>query len=267
MSECDKKRRRFFCPTKWDFFKALGGLLPHGRAHQSDDWAYDATSPDELPTTMQKWWAAVAEVFGDFSRHGCALLNEFWCSTADDTLALWYLDYGFPDECQDYDNLCAKVAARGGATAQYLEGMARDNGWDIKCHDGRVPHELDVSVGLFSPAMAYGEDFEAEYPKLSCLLRKTAPAHIWTNIQAELGTKNTLGLGAAHSALQVSRPNLVLGPDTSLKKQVGMAGAVAPLTIIRETMSAGINTMRHARIGVVGALSNVQILRIEMEVV
>jgi uncharacterized protein YmfQ (DUF2313 family) len=135
LSKCTKPEGKFFCPTKWQIFDAIGSLLPHGRAWQTWDWAYGATSVEELPGVMQRYWATFAEVVANFCAKACSLLDEFFCQSARETLDLWYLDYGFPDECDPYSALCEKVAARGGSTCAYLTDIAAKRGWVIECRD------------------------------------------------------------------------------------------------------------------------------------
>ena len=149
MSECNRRHGRFFCPTKWQYFNILGDLLAHGRAWQSRDWAYGASSIDELRTHMQRYWAAFAEVLGDFSARACRLTNEFFCASASETLDLWRLDYGFPDPCDPYDTLCEKVRAKGGSTCDYFVEITERRGWKISCRDCQ-PHEGDnvAAAGL-----------------------------------------------------------------------------------------------------------------------
>lgn len=149
----------FRCPTKQEYLEQLLTLLPRGRAWQSHESATSAIV-DRFPdvaaecgelqcgdgqlgtpglvierTTMAAYWAAYAEVCEYFSQRACKLLDEFFCQTIDETEDWWADDYGFPDPCDPWDDLCEKVAALGGATCEYLTWAAARRGWTIDCRD------------------------------------------------------------------------------------------------------------------------------------
>ncbi|MDX2265454.1 MAG: putative phage tail protein [Hyphomicrobiales bacterium] len=147
----------FRCPTKWELFEVLRALLPRGRAWQTHDhveeWArfgaasgvagvgeaglgqFGLDANVRRLTVMQQYWAAFAEVLEYFHQRACALLDEWFCATARETLDHWHADYGFPSECEPYSSLCDKVAAMGGATCAYFVELAASRGWTIECGD------------------------------------------------------------------------------------------------------------------------------------
>lgn len=149
----------FKCPTKEDYLEQLLALLPRGRAWQSHDAATGTNitrytegvaecgeaqcgeaqcgqvANDIERTVLAAYWAAYAEVLEYFSQRACKLLDEFFCQTADETEDWWGIDYGFPDPCDPWDDLCEKVAAQGGSTCEYLTWAASRRGWAILCRD------------------------------------------------------------------------------------------------------------------------------------
>lgn len=151
----------FRCPTKWELFEVLKALLPRGRAWQTHDDVEEhfrfplenavagegqigaailgLDASERRLTVMQQYWAAFAETLEYFHQRACALINEFFCATARETLDLWHADYGFPDACEPYDRLCDKVAAQGGATCAYLTEISERRGWKIECVDCSDP--------------------------------------------------------------------------------------------------------------------------------
>jgi uncharacterized protein YmfQ (DUF2313 family) len=125
---CSNKRPPFYCPTHEDLTRTALHLLPRGRIWGNNDG-------EPAPTTvMYRFWHAVAAPFHYVNSRLCALREEFFCKTHSETNDLWLSDYGLPDGCDPFPNLCAKVAAQGGATCAYLRALARDQGWDIDCN-------------------------------------------------------------------------------------------------------------------------------------
>lgn len=150
----------FKCPTKEEYLIQLLALLPRGRAWQSHEKSstaiikrYPDSGPAELGelilgeaqlgqpaikverTVMAAYWASYAEVCEGASRRACELLAEFFCHSINETEDWWATDYGFPDPCEPWDNLCDKVAALGGSTCDYLVWAAARRGWSITCTD------------------------------------------------------------------------------------------------------------------------------------
>lgn len=124
-----------YCPTRDDIFRNLLPLLPRGRAWQSDEPPGDVftTAPVNPPSVLHQFWSAVADVYGFVNSRFCDLKNEFFCATASETLDLWFEEYGLPDDCDPFPNLCAKVAATGGANCAYYQQVAIAAGWSIAC--------------------------------------------------------------------------------------------------------------------------------------
>lgn len=146
----------FRCPSKIELFRQVLALLPRGRAWQSHEdipeiaatgvtsevERYEAdTTPlgaepwAETLTVMQRFWLAYAEVLEYLHTRACALLAEMFCTTTAELKAEWGYEYGFPDTCEPWDNLCQKVRAEGGATCAYLASLATRLGWYLECSD------------------------------------------------------------------------------------------------------------------------------------
>jgi hypothetical protein len=115
------------CPTQEEIIPQLLALLPRGRAWSTHD---GLPQPE---TTIWKYWNVLAAVWAVVNKRICDIRKEFFCITADETLDLWDQEYGLPDGCDPFPNLCVKVAALGGATCAFYAGIAASLGWSILC--------------------------------------------------------------------------------------------------------------------------------------
>ena len=102
-------------------------LLPRGRAWSTHD---GGPFPGDR---LYQFWTAVAAVFEYANQRMCDLRREFFCATESETNDAWLADYGLPDDCDPYPDLCAKVAAIGGARCEDYAAIAARAGWDIEC--------------------------------------------------------------------------------------------------------------------------------------
>lgn len=139
---CLDRQDPFRCPTKWELFAQIIGLLPPGRAWQTREdvgigvIAGENGEPDVTQLTgLQQWWAALAETLEDVHQRACALLDEWYCATTSAMRPEWLTDWGFPGECEIYDDLCEKVADIPGSTCADLVTIAARRGWAISCRD------------------------------------------------------------------------------------------------------------------------------------
>lgn len=139
----------FRCPTKLQIFRQLLLLLPRGRAWQSGEPAGQAytlsmaqpgfaqvdmfQALDRPLSVMHAFWSAVADYFYQLTQLLCALRSEFWCATQSKTRDLWMAEYGLPDACDPFPDLCAKIAATGGTRCEYYSAIAERAGWSIEC--------------------------------------------------------------------------------------------------------------------------------------
>lgn len=95
-------------------FQSVAGKYPPG-------WAWDAVA--DRDTRMGQQTLAIAEIARDVEDRACALLAEWLCYSATETMPEWMTDYGLPDAC-GLNDLCAKLAAIGGASRAYFYEIA-----------------------------------------------------------------------------------------------------------------------------------------------
>ncbi len=150
MSVCEATRPApLRCPTAAEILASALKILPLGRAWQSYDggprdgagvvFPSNAFAGDAFATIYRKpsilllFWKSVAEVFAFVNQRLCDLRLEFWCATHSETHDLWMAEYGLPDTCDPYPDLCAKVAALGGTRCDYYEAVAARAGWFVEC--------------------------------------------------------------------------------------------------------------------------------------
>lgn len=124
MSDCLAGTDPEYCPTLEDCHAELRALLPSGLAWEA------AHRPD---TGMWGFWRAVAHLTYYAHTLICALREQFWCASTDVLRDQWLVEYGLPDACDPFPDLCAKVAALGGTQCAYYEEMARRAGWSLVC--------------------------------------------------------------------------------------------------------------------------------------
>lgn len=124
------------CPSAEEITEQALALLPRGRA-----W------PREEGTVLRQYWRAVAEVVAFLVARICALRLEFWCATHSETHDQWMIEYGLPDACDPFPDLCTKVAAIGGTRCEYYAAVAARAGWSIDC--GVVDSDCGTPVGNF----------------------------------------------------------------------------------------------------------------------
>jgi len=117
------------CPTKEECLRSALALLPFGRAWDNHD---GGPRPDSI---LYRFWLAIAELMEFVHARWCALLPEFFCRSAAETRDLWNAEYGLPDPCDPFPDLCTKVGAIGGASCSYLQALARSAGWEIECRE------------------------------------------------------------------------------------------------------------------------------------
>jgi hypothetical protein len=139
------------CPTAGEIMESALALLPRGRAWQSQaggpvapidggfaDHAFDPEAfsvRERKGSVLWRFWRSVADVFAYLARRTCDLRLEFWCATHRETHDLWLAEYGLPDPCDPFPDLCAKVAALGGARCEYFNAIVARAGWTVDCVD------------------------------------------------------------------------------------------------------------------------------------
>ena len=95
------------CHSDEQIAQSLASLRPRGDAWRHG--GFDALAG----SGMGDFFAALGAAFGPTDRRVCDMVDEFFCSTAAETLDLWALDYGVPDGCDPFENVCEKVNAVG----------------------------------------------------------------------------------------------------------------------------------------------------------
>ena len=226
------------CPTREEIVPQLLALLPRGRA-----WGTHDGGP--FPgSTAYSFWTAVADVWAWVNAAICALAPEFFCATQEVTHDTWMEEYGLPDGCDPYPDLCTKVAAIAGTRCEYYTAIAARAGWSVACVDtndacgvqagrmqagcatlgsGLVAGILAISVSLSSsPAYVGGapNSSEAASPAVALPLAGRFYAG------GTLACANTGGLappfaGALQAGKQLACPPDITGLECLLTRIVG----------------------------------------------
>jgi hypothetical protein len=165
------------CPTLDELTASALMVLPKGRAWQSNEGgprrgveiAFDPggyepggfSTAYRKPSVLWQFWRAVAEVFSFVNERWCALRLEFWCATQSETRDLWMLEYGLPNACDPFPDLCTKVAAQGGTRCDFYAMIAARAGWSISCVDrvgfcGTRVGSRRSKAGIFKPGFVRG---------------------------------------------------------------------------------------------------------------
>lgn len=129
MTNCQTFPAPDYCPDADQITPQVMALLPRGRAwgtHDGGPWS---------DTVLYKFCRAVATVLAYANERLCKARLEFFCATADETLDDWLADYGLPDACDPFPDLCTKVGALGSQRCEYFKAVAASRGWAIDCID------------------------------------------------------------------------------------------------------------------------------------
>lgn len=197
------------CPTDSDAAFALAALRPRGDAWRNG--GFDALEG----SVMGRFFTGLGAGFGPAHRQICAMVAEFFCATADQTLDVWRVEYGVPDGCDPFEDVCEKVNAVGDTTSAYAVAAAARRGWSIAIAEDFITNVEDCTAGLglagtmlcgaetgvkwtmtahLTASSAYvaaddteplaglllpGEDLACppDVSPLECLIRRIAPAH------------------------------------------------------------------------------------------
>jgi uncharacterized protein YmfQ (DUF2313 family) len=122
----------FWCPTVEDTRAALLALLPRGRAWRNDDGSIEPGS------VLYQFWTAAAYVINYANERLCALALEMLCATETETDDQWMIEYGLPDPCDPFPDLCEKVAAIGGQRCEYFNERIARLGWVAECFEKSI---------------------------------------------------------------------------------------------------------------------------------
>jgi hypothetical protein len=143
-----------YCPSLDDVTSAVLKLLPRGRAWQTNEGlpmpgeevgfnptAYDSEAFSTVRTTpsiIWQYWRSFAVVLQYATQRLCDLRLEFWCQSVNETRDGWLKEYGLPDACDPFPDLCTKVAAIGGTNCDYYSQIAARSGWSISCSEALI---------------------------------------------------------------------------------------------------------------------------------
>jgi len=126
----DKCRPRLswdLCPAADEVLAYLITLQPRGRAWETHDGG-------PFPGSLRwRFWNAIAGVLAYANDRICKAREEFFCASADEHLDVWHEQYGLPDGCDPFPDLCLKVAAQGAQRCEYFVEVAARAGWTIDC--------------------------------------------------------------------------------------------------------------------------------------
>jgi hypothetical protein len=161
------------CPTVIESITATLGLLPRGRAWPANDaggilarfldWLDGlAAVPSAYPAGFVQagFFAAIGAFRNYLETRLCALRLEFWCATMSETRDQWMADYGLPDPCDPFPDLCVKVSAIGGARCEYFNSIIARLGWTAECYErtARCGMQAGCSGGVAGGSYAIAGD-------------------------------------------------------------------------------------------------------------
>ncbi len=177
-----------FCPTAPQLLQQYFMLLPRGRA-----WG-EGGPARQSGGIIYGFLYFCAILLAAYHAAICALIPEFFCSTANVTLAYWLEEYGLPDLCDPFPSPCSKIVASGGPTCENLVALAALTGLTITCGAGPQPSSVLITVHLPSPPVSDGHaqnarwvgiyqagehiDCGVDAGPLDCLLQRVVHAHV-----------------------------------------------------------------------------------------
>lgn len=197
------------CHTDAQLAVQLAALRPRGEAWRNG--GFDALDG----SVMGGFFAALGAAIGPTDRRVCDMVDQFFCSSATETLDIWAREYGVPDGCDPFADICEKVNAVGDTVPAYAEAAALRRGWSIAIAEEFITRVEDCCMGMglmgtmlmgaeqgvtwrividraASPAyqapastgpimglmlMADVLDCDPDNEALRCLIRRIAPAH------------------------------------------------------------------------------------------
>lgn len=133
------------CPTDEQVALSAAALRPRG-----DAWRHGGFDALE-GSTIGRFFGGLGRATGSTHRRLCAMVDEFFCSTAIETVDLWQLEYGLPDACGPFVSACEKANAVGDSTAAYAVARAAARGWAIAIDEQWVTNVEDCTIGLGQP--------------------------------------------------------------------------------------------------------------------
>jgi uncharacterized protein YmfQ (DUF2313 family) len=129
------------CPDLEQTLASLEALKPRGRAWQNSPFVTTEN------TVQRQTFRALAEPFRAANARLCALVAEFFCKSAVETLEIWNADHGLPDPCDPFPDLCSKVNGVGDTTPAYAIAAALRLGWVIAIEEQFITAGRSSSCG------------------------------------------------------------------------------------------------------------------------
>lgn len=182
MTTCSPFDRSDTCPTKPEILQQLLALLPRGRA-----WQGERDLEPGSDSVLARFWSAFAAVLEYVNERICAALGEFSCAAMAETRAAWEADYGIPDDCGLWTDVCAKVAAIGGTRCEYFAEVAARAGWTIECRNLRA---ASLRIGCLRMGCAR---FAASRPAVLDILVRRDESPVWTGSSWPLAGRARMG--------------------------------------------------------------------------
>lgn len=192
----------FHCPTLEQITAATLALLPRGRAWQTNEggpqpgydvaFAPTAFQDDAFATkgaqisVLWQYWRSYAVVVHYLTQRLCALREEFWCQTVAETRDEWMTEYGLPDACDPFPDLCTKVSAIGGTRCEYYAEIAARLGWGIECLDTIIHCGSLAGRGLAGKAKS-GSAMTAAKLRVLVHLQSSTAYHAGRNVRPLAG--------------------------------------------------------------------------------
>lgn len=184
------------CPDLEETLASVLAITPRGRAWQNTPFL----SPDE--TTQRRFWRSIADPAQRLNARLCALVDEFFCESAVETRDIWAAEYGLPDACDPFADLCAKVDAVGDTTAAYAEAAALLRGWLVVIDEQFITASMSGYAGL---GCAGGAIAAAEQGVTWLVMIDTAASPAWAGA----------GAGVPLAGAMLASDSLACPPDIS----------------------------------------------------
>jgi uncharacterized protein YmfQ (DUF2313 family) len=130
------------CHTDAELAAALAALRPRGSAWRNG--GFDALQG----SVMGRFFYALGAAFGPVDRRVCDMVDQFFCASAGETRDLWEREYGLPDGCDPFADVCEKVKAVGDTTPAYAELVALRRGWFVTITQEFITVVEDCCMGM-----------------------------------------------------------------------------------------------------------------------
>lgn len=128
-------RQQDICPSREQIFAQMCTVLPRGRA-----WQTHNTDVPREKSIQQKFWWAMAGFIEWVNDEMCRVIDEYFCNTVSDLKQVALVEYGIPDDCGLYRDLCTKIRALPDDHCDYYAAVAAQLGYKVQCS---VPRDIE----------------------------------------------------------------------------------------------------------------------------